>query len=82
LKGLLEKHENILNILPEFLENITAIHEDITKLQVSLFKNPFCEIVWLFTKVTGQENIGRISHILFTYCILLSRRRTFFIGGS
>jgi hypothetical protein len=55
-RDFLKKHDNGLDLLPEFLENPTAIPEDITRLQVNSFKNPFREIAWLFTRVTGQES--------------------------
>jgi hypothetical protein len=40
-----------------------AIPEDITKTS-HLFKNPFREISWLFTRVKGQENIASISRMI------------------
>jgi hypothetical protein len=43
-RELFKKHDNSLDILPEFLENLVTIPEDITRLQVGLFKNPFREI--------------------------------------
>jgi hypothetical protein len=55
-RDFLKKHDNGLDILPEFLENPTTIPEYITILQVILFKNPFREVPWLFSRVTGQEN--------------------------
>jgi hypothetical protein len=54
-RDFLKKNENGLDLLPEFLENPVDIPEDITRLQVNLFKNPFRAIAWLFTNVTGQE---------------------------
>jgi hypothetical protein len=38
---LLKKHENDLDLFPEFLENLTSIPEDITRFHVNSFKNPF-----------------------------------------
>ena len=43
-RNFLKKHDNGLDLLPEFLENHMAIPEYVTRLQVSLFKNPFLEI--------------------------------------
>jgi hypothetical protein len=43
-RDFLKKHDNNLDLLLAFLENIAAIPEDINILQVSLFKNPFREI--------------------------------------
>jgi hypothetical protein len=63
-RNFLKKHDNGLDLLPEFLENLVAIPEDITKLQISLFKNPFQKIAWLFTRVMGQENTAIISRMI------------------
>jgi hypothetical protein len=54
-KQFLEKHNNGLDILANFLEDPTTILEDITKLQVSSFRNPFREISWLFTRITDMH---------------------------
>jgi hypothetical protein len=40
-KQFLEKHDNGLYILAEFLEDPTTVSQDITKLQVSSFRKPF-----------------------------------------
>jgi hypothetical protein len=56
-----KKHDNGLDLLTDFLDNLAYVPEDITRLQVDLFKNSFHEIAWLFTRVTGQESIASIS---------------------
>jgi hypothetical protein len=63
-RDFLKKHDNGLDLLPKFLENLTAIPEDITRLQVSLFTNPFREITWLFTRIMCQENTASISRMI------------------
>jgi hypothetical protein len=40
-RELLKKHDNGLDLLPKFLENPVVVPEDITRLQVGSFKNPF-----------------------------------------
>ena len=50
-REFLKNHDNGLDLLPEFLENPTGIPEDITRLQVGSFKNPFREIAWIFTRI-------------------------------
>jgi hypothetical protein len=60
-REFLKKHDNGLDLLPEFLQNPTAVPEDITRLQVDSFKNPFQEIAWIFTRITGQETKTNIS---------------------
>jgi hypothetical protein len=49
----LKKHNNGLDLLPKYLENPATIPEDITRIQVDYFKNPFREIAWLFTRLKG-----------------------------
>jgi hypothetical protein len=44
-KQFLEEHENELDILVKFLEDPTIVPEDITKLQISSFINPFQELL-------------------------------------
>jgi hypothetical protein len=44
-REFLKKHDNGLDLLPEFLENPTVVPEDITRLQVSSFKNPFGKLL-------------------------------------
>jgi hypothetical protein len=56
----LKKHDNGLDLVPEFLENLAVVPEDITRIQVGSFKNPFREIAWLFTRLTGQKSITTI----------------------
>jgi hypothetical protein len=63
-KEFLEKHDNRLEILAKFLEDPTVVPEDITKLQVSSFRNPFREISWIFTRITGHASTTSISHII------------------
>jgi hypothetical protein len=63
-KQFLEKHDNGLDLLPKFLKDPTTISKDITKLQVSSFRNPFRETAWLFTRITGQESTTSISCIV------------------
>jgi hypothetical protein len=53
-----------MDILDEFLEDSTTVPEDITRSQVSSFRNPFWEIAWLFTRITRQASTSSISHII------------------
>jgi hypothetical protein len=64
----LKKHNNGLDLLPEYLENHASISKDITTIQVESFKNPYHKIAWLFTKLAGQESTASISHMIL--CIL------------
>jgi hypothetical protein len=60
-RDFLKRHDNGMDLFPEFLENLMAVPEDITRIQVDSFKNPFQEIAWLFTRMTGQESTATIS---------------------
>jgi hypothetical protein len=62
-KQFLAKNNNGLDLLPLFLENSDLVPKDITSMQVSSFKNPFREIAWLFTRITGQESTTTVSHM-------------------
>jgi hypothetical protein len=63
-KQFLEKHHNGLDILADFLEDLTIVPEDIIRLQVSSFRNSFQETAWLFTRITGHASTTSISHII------------------
>jgi hypothetical protein len=81
-RDFLKKHDNDLDLLPEFLENPMAIPEDITRLQVNSFKNPFREIAWLFTRVTGQENTANISHMILYILYFTVKEQAIFDWGK
>jgi hypothetical protein len=63
-KEFLKNHDNELDLLPKFLEDLMTVPEDIIRLQVSSFRNPFREISWLFTRITGQESTSSISRMI------------------
>jgi hypothetical protein len=52
-----------LEILSEYLEDPTTMTEDLENIKVNLLENPYKEIAWLFTRVTGQESIITIPHL-------------------
>jgi hypothetical protein len=81
-RELLKKHDNGLDLLPEFLENPTVIPEDITRLQVSSFKNPFREIAWLFTRITGQETTTNISRMILYILYFTVKEHAIFDWGK
>jgi hypothetical protein len=60
----LKGHNNGLDLLPKYLENPASILEDITMIKVDSFKNPFHEIAWFFTRLTGQESIVTIYRMI------------------
>jgi hypothetical protein len=81
-KQFLEKHDNGLDILAEFLEDPTTVPQDITKLQVSSFRNPFREIAWLFTRITGQASTTSISHIIIYILYFTVKEQFIFDWGK
>jgi hypothetical protein len=79
---LLKKHENGLDLLHELLDILMTFPEDITRLQVGSFKNPFQEIAWIFMRVTGQETTTNISLMIIYIYNLRSRNMPYSIGAS
>jgi hypothetical protein len=71
-----------LDILSNFLKDPTTIPEDITRMQVSSFINPFQEIAWLFTRITGQASTARISHIIIYILYLTVKEQYIFDWGK
>jgi len=81
-KWFLEKHDNGLDLLPEFLKDPTTVVEDITKLQVSSFRNPFREIDWLFTIIMGHESMTNISYIVLYILYFTVKEQFIFYWGE
>jgi hypothetical protein len=81
-KQFLEKHHNGLDILADFLEDLKAVLEDITRLQVSSFRNPLWEIAWLFTRITGQASTTSISHIIIYILYFTVKEQYIFDWGK
>jgi hypothetical protein len=81
-KQFLEKHDNGLDLLPELLEDPTIVPEDITKLQVSSFRNPFHEIAWLFKRITRHESMTNISRIVIYILYFTVKEQFIFDWGK
>jgi hypothetical protein len=81
-KQFLKKHDNRLDLLPKFLEEPTTVLEDITKLQVISFRNPFWEIAWLFTRITGHESTTSISCMVLYILYFTVNEQTIFYWGK
>jgi hypothetical protein len=77
-----KKHDNFLNLLPEFLDNPSVVREDITSIQVDSFKNCFREIAWLFTKLTDQESTATISCMIHYFLYFTVKEKTIFYWGK
>jgi hypothetical protein len=81
-REFLKNHDNGLDLLPEFLENPMVIPEDITRLQVGSFKNPFREIAWIFTRITGQETTTNISQMILYILYFTVKEHAIFDWGK
>jgi hypothetical protein len=81
-KKFLRKHNNGLDLLPEFLEDPMVVPKDITSLQVSSFKNPFQEISWLFTRITGKESTTTISQMALYILYFTVKEQAIFYWGK
>jgi hypothetical protein len=78
----LKKYDNGLDLFPEYLENHAAIPEDITRIHVNSFKNPFREITWLFTRLTGQESTTTISRMILYILYFIVKEQAIFDWGK
>jgi hypothetical protein len=81
-KQFLRKHNNRLDLFPEFLEDSMAVTGDITSLQVSSFRNPFREIAWLFTRITGHESTKTISCMVLYILYFTVKEQAIFYWGK
>jgi hypothetical protein len=81
-RELLNKHDNTLDLLHEFLENPMVISEDITRLQVGTFKNPFWEIAWIFMRITRQETTTNISWMILYILYFTVKEKAIFDWGK
>jgi hypothetical protein len=81
-KEFLKKHDNGLDLLPEFLEDSMMVPEDITRLQVSSFRNPFREIAWLFMRIMGHEFTTRISYMILYILYFTVKEQAIFDSGK
>jgi hypothetical protein len=81
-REFLKKHDNGFDLLPMYLKNLVVIPIDITRLQVSSFKNPFREIAWLFTRITGQETTTTISHMILYILYFTIKEQVIFDWGK
>jgi hypothetical protein len=81
-KEFLKKHDNGLDLLLEFLENPVVIPGDMTRLQVSAFKNPFREIAWIFMRIAGQESTTSISWMILYILYFMVKEQAIFNWGK
>jgi len=81
-REFLKKHDNGLDLLPKFLYDPVVVPEDITRLQVSAFKNPFQEIAWLFTRIRGQESTTNISQMTLFILYFMVKEQAIFDWGK
>jgi hypothetical protein len=78
----LKKHNNGLDLLPKYLESHASILEDITRIQVESFKNPYREIEWLFIRLIGQESTATISRMILYILYFTVKEQAIFDWGK
>jgi hypothetical protein len=81
-REFLKSLDNGLDLLPKFLENPVVVPEDITRLRVGSFKNPFREISWIFTRITGQETMNNISQMILYIINFTIKEQAIFDWGK
>jgi hypothetical protein len=81
-KQFLAKHNNGLDLLPHLLEDTIAVPEHITSLNVSSFRNPFHEIVWLFTRITRQDSTATVSRMALYILYFIVKEQAIFYWGK
>jgi hypothetical protein len=80
-KQFLPQHNNGLDLLPHFLENLLLVPEDITSMQVSSFRNPFRKIAQLFTRITRQESTTTVSRMALYILYFTVNEQVIFYWG-
>jgi hypothetical protein len=58
------------------------VPEDITRIKVDSFKNPFREIAWFFTKLIGQESTATISRMILYILYFTVKEKSIFDWGK
>ena len=70
-RNFLKRRNNGIELLQEYFHDHVSMPEKISRIHVSSLKNPYKEIIWLFTRIVGQdsmETIPRLYVILFVIC--------------
>jgi hypothetical protein len=60
------------------LQDPTTIPQDLSKIQVSSLKDPYWEIVWIFTRITSQDSTRLFLNFLYIFYILLCMKNVVF----
>jgi hypothetical protein len=61
--NFLRGKNNGIELLQEYLQDPVAMSKDLSRIQVSSLKDPYREISWLFTRVTGQDSTTTIPRL-------------------
>jgi hypothetical protein len=81
-KQFLTKHNNGLDLFPLLLENPNLVPEYITSMQACSLRNPFHKIVWLFTRIMGQESTTTVSRMALYILYLTVNEQAIFYWGK
>jgi hypothetical protein len=81
-RNFLKNKNNGLDLLQEYLEDLATIPVDISRIQVSLLKNPYRELAWLFTRITGQESTTTIPRLALYILYFIVHEEAIFDWGK
>jgi hypothetical protein len=62
-KDFLKERNGGWELLQQYLEDLTVMPKDLSSIQVSLLKNPYKEMAWIFARVAGQESTATIPRL-------------------
>jgi hypothetical protein len=62
-RNFLKGRNNGIELLQEYLQDPTTIPQDLSRIQVSSLKDPYREIAWIFTRITGQDSTTTIPRL-------------------
>jgi hypothetical protein len=80
-KDFIKAKNNDKYLLPQCLEDPTTVLQDLSMIQVNLFKTPYKEMAWLLARVLGHESIAIVSHLAL-YVLYNSIQWNIFIDWS
>jgi len=81
-RQFLKNNYNELDLLSNFLENPMTTPQDMTKLQVSAFKNHLREIAWIFMRITGPKSTVSISQMILYILYFTVKEQAIFNWGK
>jgi hypothetical protein len=62
-RTFLKGRNNGIELLQEYLQDPATMPQDLSRIQVSSLKDPYREIAWIFTRITGQDSTTTIPRL-------------------